>query len=300
MDQQSQDTNQQVAPAASPQPPVTTPVQDNSVSPQAPKNKKPLVIAAIIAVVVVVLVIVVVILSSALSVSKADYREALNKYDDLRSANSTLASKVSSLSYGISTATDTSFKNNIEAVEEGLDEIKVENEELSKLKAVRVGEGAEVYKAFDEKLEAYLTYSNDLVESIKNVREPLVECNDATKAVSSSTDRSAAAAAIKVCTDKIDNIKSIPDKDMKTFIDTFGTSLEKLSTIINQLSGITDPYGAQYDQYKALRDQTYDAQDELRNASKDLTSNLQKHGKDVNPKEKAEDLSEFLVEKSSK
>lgn len=293
-----------VAPVAPQQPITSAPVSmqtpNTPIGPHTPKSKKPLIIGGIIAAVMVVIIIIITVVLATLSVSKDDYREALNKYDDLRSENSKLATKVSTLSYTISSGTDTTFKNNIEAVEEGLDTVKAENEELGKLKAVRVGEGAKAYEAFDKKLDRYLSYSNNLVASIKNLREPLVACDEATKGVSSSTDRSAVSAAIKACTDKIDAVKSVPDADMKTFIDAFKTSLEELDTIVSELSGITDPYGAQYEQYKALRDKTYKVQDSLRDASKDLSSNLEKRDKDTSPKEESQALSELLVEKSSR
>ena len=309
MDPISKDTNEQ--PTSQPPQPVmpqqpigANPVPQNAAptptAPGAPKNKKPFIIGGIIAAVVLVLIIIVTVIVATTSVSKDDYREAYNKYEDLRSANSKLASKTSTLSYTISSGTDTTFKNNIEAVEEGLDTVKAENEELGKLKAVNVGEGAKAYEAFDKKLESYLSYSNNLVTSIKNIREPLMACDDATKGVSSSTDRTAMSAAIKSCVEKLDAVKTVPDADMKTFIDAFKSSLEELDTIVGQLSGITDPYGAQYDQYKALRDKTYKVQDSLRDASKDLSSNLEKRDKDTSPKEESQALSELLAEKASR
>jgi len=309
MDPISKDTNEQ--PTSQPPQPVM-PQQSigaNAVpqstaptpaGPGAPKNKKPFIIGGIIAAVVLVLIIIVTVIVASMSVSKSDYREAYNKYEDLRSANSKLTSNVSKLSYTISSGTDTTFKNNIEAVEEGLDTVKTENEELGKLKAVKTGEGAKAYEAFDKKLDEYLSYSNNLVASIKNLREPLLACNEATKGVSSSQDRSAISAVIKSCTDKIDSVKSVPDPDMKTFIDALQASLQELDTIVGQLAGITDPYGAQYEQYKALRDKTTKVQSNLRDASKDLSSNLEKRDKDTSPKEESLALSELLVEKSSR
>jgi hypothetical protein len=305
MDPISKDTKQPEAqppqPVMTQQPVGSTPAHTTtSTASGAPKDKKPFIIGGIIAAVVVVLIIIVTVILASMSVSKSDYREALNKYDDLRTANSKLTTNVSKLSYTISSGTDTTFKNNIEAVEEGLDTVKAENEELGKLKAVKTGEGAEAYEAFDKKLEEYLSYSNNLVTSIKNLRDPLLACNKATKGVSASKDRSAISAVIKSCTDKIDSVKNVPDPDMKTFVDALQTSLKELDTILDQASGITDPYGAQYEQYKVLRDKTTKVQENLRNASKDLSSNLDKRDKDTNPKKEALALSELLVEKSSR
>ena len=294
-----QPASQPPQPAMPHQPVGATPVHA-STAPGAPKSKKPFIIGGIIAAVVVLLVIIVTVILATMSVSKSDYREALNKYEDLRTANSKLTTNVSRLSYTISSGTDTTFKNNIEAVEDGLDTVKAENEELGKLKAVKTGEGAKAYEAFDKKLEGYLSYSNNLVASIKNLREPLLACNEATKGVSASRDRSAISAVIKSCTDKIDSVKSVPDPDMKAFIEALKTSLKELDTVVSELGGITDPYGAQYEQYKSLRDRTTKVQENLRNASKDLSSNLEKRDKDTSPKEESLALSELLVEKASR
>ena len=284
---------------ASPVPPMGGggfPMQPGAVTPPpvAPKNNKKLII--LIASIVgglIVLAVAGVILISLFTVSKKDYNDALAQYDAVSSANSTLNSKVSSLQYDVDTTTDTSFNNDLDAANAAVTQVRSENEKLSKLKAVNIGEGATKYKMFSTKLDTYLTYTSNLLKSFKNMRTAAKTCNDA----DGGSTISAIKAGIDTCVTALDGVGELPDGDVKSFVSTLKSEYTKLSGIMTSLAGISDPYGKQYDQYKSLRDQMYDVIDNITNAQTDFKSNLEKHVDEADPKSAADELSKYLESK---
>ncbi len=298
------DQNTEQNTTTNPVAPVPTPVvqpPQTALPPQLPpqkSNKKNLIIIGVASAVglLIVVIAVVILMVALLSVSKADYQAALRQYDNVSSANSSLVSGASSLTYSVDSSTDTTFDNDMSGIEKDIAKIKSENERLGKLKAVSVGDGKKFYDAFDKKLAAYVTYTSNLATSLKNSRSALKGC----KAAQDATTASAIAVVLKNCSDSLKAVKDLPDADYKTFIGTVQSAYEEYAGIATELAGISDPYGAQYDQYKALRDKTYAVQDKISDAKKDFESNSEKHSDETSPKEAANALRDFLVEKSIK
>ena len=107
--------------------------------PQPKSNKKLFIWIGIGVGVLAIIGIVVAIVVSFTSVSRDDYRKAYNQMSELSSANTSLNTEVSTLQYSVSSATETKFNNDIKAAEEALEKVRSENEELSEMKAVKVG-----------------------------------------------------------------------------------------------------------------------------------------------------------------
>ena len=120
--------------------------------PQPKSNKKLFIWIGIGVGVLAIIGIVVAIVISLTSVSKDDYNKAYSQMSDLSSANTSLYTEISTLQYNVSYATETKFNNDIKAAEEALEKVRSENEELSEMKAVKVGEGKKKYDELTKNL----------------------------------------------------------------------------------------------------------------------------------------------------
>jgi len=259
-------------------------------------NKKLIIIISCVVGALVLIGVTIAILIAVFSVSKKDYSAALTQYNAVSEANYTLSSKLSTLHYGVSSTTDTSFDNDADAAKKAIADVKSKNADLAKSKAVSIGDGATKYKAFDTKLQTYLAYNSDLLASLQSARNAASTCDNAD---SSSGSISAIKSAIDTCVAALDKVSSVADADVKAFMSKIKDEYTKLSSIISQLAAITDPYGKQYDQYRSLRDQMYAASDNITNAQTDFSSNLQKHIDASSPKDAADALSKYLEDKST-
>lgn len=291
-------------PLAQPQPgadPATTP---NAAQPivgapapapggKGPKlSKKMLIIIAAVGGVVLLAAIAAAVYISMTSVSKEDYRAAALQYNEVSRASSDLTYSVSSLSYATDADEDAEFNEAMTEVEEALTTLRAEDDELSKLKAVRFGEGADYYKEFETKLDAYTAYADELIASVKNLRPALKIC----ASISDADDNAGRVAALKECASALGSVESIPNEEFKNFVDGIKPLYEEYATIFEQLNGITDPYGDQYDQYRALRDQVYEVQDKISDVSSTFSDALDKRDEEMSVKEVANKLGDFLVD----
>ena len=287
--------NQPQQPQPTSQPPVQPDVSTGSPyqMPQSPKNKKLFIWIGIGVGALLLIGIVAAIIVAMTSVSKDDYRKAYSQMSELSSANSKLNSELSTLQYGLTSATETKFKNDMKSAEEAIEKVRKENEKLAELKAVKVGEGKKQYEEFSEKLENYLKYTEDATKSLKDLYDAAKPCD----ANVSTSDVAAYKTALNECTSALKKVGNTPNEDVKTYVKSLATEYENLASIIDKLATITNPYGSQYDEYKALRDQTYKVQENIRNANTDFRSNIEKHSKEVSVKDQADTLVEFLSEK---
>lgn len=262
------------------------------VSPGEPKSKKPLLIAAIIGGAVLLAIIGVVAYMLLSTVSKEDYRNATKQFNSVSSASSSLNSDVRSLSSATSSS-DEKFDESVKEVEASLAKIETENEELSKQKAVRVGEGAELYGTFNDKMKAYLAYADELVVSVKNVRPAMLKCS----AVSDAEDVTSRIAALKECASSLGSVSDIPNAQFKTYIGEIKGVYEEYASIYEGMAGITAPFGAQATEYRALRDRMTAVQKTLSDSTKKFSADLKVRDDELSMKDSTKALGDFLVEK---
>lgn len=271
--------------------PVAPAAPLGSATPEAPKKKNNVVLlASIIGGVILLAVIGVVVYLAMTTVSKEDYRAAALQFNKVSSANSALNSDVSSAGSTISSASDASFDESMKEIEGSIATLKTENDELAKLKAVRVGEGGDLYNKFNEQLTTYVKYANDIVASTKAVRPAMVECDK----VSSATGTSEQVAGMKACAAAMAAVKDLPNQDFQAFISSSAESYNKLATIYEQISKIKDPYGDQYDEYKKLRDQLYDITGNLSKSSREFTAKMRESDTSNSVKDSAKALADYL------
>ncbi len=259
--------------------------------PKTPKfSKKMILIAAVVGGAILLAIIAAIIFVALTSVSKEDYRDAVRQYNKVNVASASLTSDVSLLGSAAGNSSDAIFDQRVSEVEDSIAKIKTENAELAKLKAVRVGEGAKLYKTFNDKMKAYLAYGSDLVTSVKNLRPAMVTCDN----VSDASDAAARVAAVKACATELEGISDIPNEQMKTYITALADSYKKYASIYEQMTALTNPYGAQYEQYKALRDQSYDVQDAITAAGTTFRKDLEKQDDELSVKDSANKLGDYL------
>lgn len=260
-------------------------------TPKTPKfSKKMILIAAVVGGAILLAIIAAIIFVALTSVSKEDYRDAARQYNKVNTASASLTSDVSLLGSAAGNSSDAIFDQRVSEVEDSIAKIKTENEELAKLKAVRVGEGAKLYKTFNDKMKAYLAYGSDLVTSVKNLRPAMVTCDN----VSDASDAAARVAAVKACATELEGISDIPNEQMKTYISALAENYKKYASIYEQMTALTNPYGAQYEQYKALRDQSYDVQDAITAAGTTFRKDLEKQDDELSVKDSANKLGDYL------
>lgn len=256
-------------------------------------GKKIAIIAGIAGGVILLAIAGIVVFLLLTTVSKQDYADAAKQYNATSIASSTLTTKASTLARGISTSTEEDFNTKVTEINEAITNLEQENEKLGSLKAVRVGEGKEVYDTFDKKLGEYLEYAKGIVTSVKSVRPALVKCGS----ISSVTDAAARVAAIKDCSTNINAVNDLPNPEFKTYVDALKKGYAEFATTYEGISKLTSPYGSQYEQFKVLRDKMYDTQDAISTAGKTFTTALNTRDDEVSVKESADALGKFLTDK---
>jgi len=277
--------------------PVTAPIGSGEAvvptpEPKKTDKKKLILIAGVIGGVVLLAIVGVILYLALMTVSKKDYAEAATQYNTLSSANSTLVRGVSSLSSGVSSDEDDEYNETLKEAETSLETLKSENEKLGDLKATRVGDGKELYAAFDSKLNTYAEYAGSIIGSVKTARPALFTCAK----VSDTKDTASRLAALKECSTALDAVKDIPNAEFKTFADSLKAGYAKYVTTYTSYVALTDPLGAQYEQYKELRDEITATQKDLSTAAKDFSAAVKKHDEEVSVKDSANALGKYFTE----
>lgn len=286
---------QAVPPPYTPQP-VAQPAAYAAPSAPGKSSSKNLIIALSIAGGLVLIgVIVVIVIVMLLTVSREDYAMAANQMNEVRTAASATSSDISSVQYGYKYNTDTEFNNNVDKMNKSLIALKDESAKLGELKAMQLGEGKEKYAAFDSKVQAFIEYSESVGKSLIDLRKTQTSCD--TSGVSTTEGLSELNSSISVCLSALRSIESTPDKNVQEYITEYIKLTEDLQRVVSSLSGISDPYGSQYDQYTALRDQLYKIQDRATDLGSDYISNSEKRAREVDVKNEANALIQFLDSK---
>jgi len=273
---------------------VDTPV---TPSPEVKKsNKKLLTIIGAIAGVVLLAAIAALLYSTLSGASQEDYKEAVTQYNATSSANSAFTSDVATLVSGLNSDTDDEYNTALKDAETSLAKLKDENTKLGDLKAVKVGEGKELYKTFNDKLTTYVAYGGDVLGSVKKARPAIIACDDAR----STTDSAARVSGLKNCSSKLAAVGDLPNPAFNTYIKSISVAYADYATTYEKVSALTNPLGAQYEEYKMLRDQLNAASKSLSTASKDYQTAVKKSNDEVNVKDQAQALGNYLSEQQTK
>jgi hypothetical protein len=257
------------------------------------KNNKKLIFILVGSLLALLVIGSIVFIAFVLSMpSRADYRDAIRQYNDVSRENTLLTSRVTALGLA-SAGTDESFNSNIEKTEQSIAAIKEENEKLGDMKAVKRGDAVPLYKTFDDKLDTYLAYGEDLVSSLKIARPAIKTCD----AVNGAGDTAARITALKSCSSNLASLKEVPNKEFNDYLASLKTGYAAYASNYEAINNITDPYGAQFEEYKKLRDAVYATQAEVRKATTEFSAATRKHDDSVSVKASAKALSDLLEDK---
>ncbi len=258
----------------------------------APKNKKLWPIIAIAAGALLLIAGGLLAYFLLTLVSKEDYRAAADQFNTVSSANSSLNSSTSSLNYSASRDTDEEFGTALKEAEDDLTKLKTENESFGKLKAVRFGDGAKLYKTFNDKLTAQLAFQSDYIASLKSIRPAMAVCK-----ASSSATTATLTDALKKCQAALGDVKNIALPEIATYVSSLNDGYANYVSAYEKITKLTSPYGSQYNEYKTLRDQAYAAQDKVSDAASTYTDAIKKRQDELSVKDSADALATFLTDK---
>jgi len=283
---------------ASPQPvPAPEVVVASTPTPEPKKsNKKLLKILAAIGGVILLAVIGALLYATLSGASAEDYKEATKQYNATSSANTSLSKNVASLYSGLGSDTDEEFNTTLKDAEDSLTKLKDENTKLGDLKAVKVGDGKELYKTFNDKMTTYTAYAGDVIESSKKARPAVVICDNA-RDITAGAER---IAALKDCSAALATVGTLPSAAFDTYVKSLTTVYGDYAMNYEKITALTNPLGAQYEEYKVLRDKVNTASKALTTANKEYRDAVKAKDDEVSVKEAAQTLGKFLSEQQTK
>ena len=278
--------------------PASAPLGSGETAAPAPKksNKKLLTILGAVGGVILLAVIGALLYTSLSGASPEDYKEATTQYNTTSSANSALARNVGSLNSGLGSDTDEEYNTALKDAEGSLTKLKEENTKLGDLKAVKVGDGKELYKTFNEKMTNYTAYASDIIESAKKARPGVVACDEARD----TTESAARVAGLKDCSTKLAAVGDLPNKAFDAYIKSLSGIYAEYATTYEKVNALTNPLGAQYEEYKVLRDKLNASNKSLTAANKEYREAVKTNDESVSVKDAAQALGKFLSEQQTK
>jgi len=277
------------APIGSPETLVPTPEPKKS-------QKKLFTILGIVGGVILLSVIGVLLYTTLSGASPEDYKKATTQYNTTSSANSSLARNVSSLNSGLRSDTDEEFNAALKDAETSLGKLKEENTKLGDLKAVKVGEGKDLYKTFNDKMTGYTAYAGDIIQSAKKARPGIIACEKA-RDTTTSAER---IAGLKDCSTALVAVGDLPSAAFDAYVKSLTTIYADYAVTYEKVSALTNPLGAQYEEYKVLRDKLSASTKSLTTAAKDYQTAVKAKDDEVSVKDSAQALGKFLSEQQTK
>lgn len=283
-------------PAPTNEPPVAPYVASDGNGSNTPKKKKTLLIASIVGGLLLLIGAGIGIFYLMTHVSAEDYSRAETRLTEMRRADTAMVSEVSSLSRSITTATDDTFDEKLTEARGSLDKIKTENEALAKEKAVRFGEGATLYKAFNDKAQTYIVYVDELISSVDKIRPAMEPCQKIGK---SSVDVDDRASVVDDCVAELEKVGELPNAEFNRYFGTLKDKYAAYGDLYERYNKLTSPTGSQRAEYIQIRDETNDLLAEIRTLRTDFLSDLDKRDKETSLKDVADKLRDFLKEQRS-
>jgi len=255
-----------------------------------PRVKNVLIIVGIIGAILIGALLIYGILVTP---ARQPYRDALAQYENVGKTNLLFTTVGANLN--ASGATDEEFEKAIETAEKTLTSLQTENEALSKKEVLQAGEGKELYDAFNDKLQEYITYNEDLLASMLKVRPVLFACN---QDMDSITESAASIAAIRLCAAQLAALEDIPNSDYAALVTSLEEEYLSLATILEQDAALTDPQGADAARHEELQNDRDQALETLTTITSDFSKDLQQHRTVVITIDASQPLEEYLSSRS--
>jgi len=225
--------------------------------------------------------------------ARQPYRDALAQYDNVGRANAVLTAAGSSLNASKATAEE--FEKNVKTAQDALKSLKAENEALAKEAVLKDGEGKAKYDAYNDKLQVYMTYNDNLLATMLKVRPVLLACNQDMQGV---TESAASIDAIRSCATNLGNLQDISDSDYKVLVASFHSDYNRLADVMQQIADLKDPKGADKAQYDVLIAQRNEATTQLSSDSGEFSKSVQQHRTVILTTDTEKALGDYLKAKS--
>lgn len=219
--------------------------------------------------------------------ARQPYRDALVQY-----TNTNTALSRTNVSINSSTASDEEFEKSIDTAKASLESLETENEALAKQAVLTEGEGKALYVAYDKDLKTYVTYTSDVLESMRKVRPVLHDCSAQMGTVTASAE---GASVMRTCANKMQAASDVPDADYKQLAVAFQKHYSDLAATFEQMAATANTSSAEYQSLSSQRDEIVENFSE---ASTEFSKNVQQHRKEILSTRTANDLKVYLEEKS--
>lgn len=255
-----------------------------------PRTKNMLIILGIIGAIIIGALLVYGILVTP---SRQPYRDAQAQLDNVMRANAGLTAAGSSLNAG--KATTEEFEKNIATAQAALKSLRTENEALSKETVLKDGEGKTKYDAYNAKLQEYMTYNENILNSMLRVRPVLMECNADMSDITASAE---SIAALRDCAHHLGEVKEVPDADYRQLATDFQADYDELATVLEKIAALPDPKGADQAQNSVYISQRDEILARLTNTGKDFAKSLQQSRNQILTTDTEKKLSDYLKVKS--
>jgi cytoskeletal protein RodZ len=286
--QSNQQVQQPQPPTSYVQPSPTVAPQPASTSGNSSKKKLFIILGAAIAGLIALVGIGLLIFFMIFAVTKQDFKQAYEDANDLRTAYT----KLYSVSYASSYATETESKNNLDTIKESQQDFDKSMVALSEDKAILRDEKA---KSFYNTLATKKIDYDKALNAITETYEKILPAFSGFKDISYTNADDAMSAIAKLQSD-MEAINGLKDTNNKQFVEKMIALLAKYKVLAQKVAA----YQADYTKYDAnTSKEYYQVSSDITDATTDWTSNLQKLSKDGEINDELNDLGEYLSEKAS-
>lgn len=289
-------------PAPTPEPalteevPVTPYVATGGAHTAQPQKKKKLLIASIVGGLLLLIGAGIGIYFLITHVSDEDYRRADAQLTEIRRADTAMVREVTSLSRSTSTVTEATFDEKLADARASLDKMKVENETLAKEKAVRFGQGADLYSTFNSKAQTYFTYVDELITSVDKIRPALAPCQ---KIGSSSVAVADRASVVDACVAELKKAGDLPNAEFNRYFGSLKDKYAAYSKLYDRYNKLTSPTGSQRAEYVKISDEANKILSEIRSLRTEFLRDLDARDKETSLKDVSDDLRDFFKDQRS-
>lgn len=278
------------------EPTVTPYVATGGITSHTPQKKKKILIASIVGGLLLLIGAGVGIYYLLTHVSDEDYRRAEAQLTEIRRADTAMVREVSSLSRSTSTVTEATFDEKLADARASLDKIKTENEALAKEKAVRFGEGADLYSAFNNKAQSYFVYVDELIASVDTIRPALAPCQ---KIGSSSVEVADRASVVNDCVAELKKAGDLPNAEFNRYFSSLKDKYAAYGDLYERYNKLTSPNGSQRAEYTKIRDEATKLLTEIRSLRTEFLNDLDARDKETSLKDVSDDLRDFFKDQRS-
>jgi len=225
--------------------------------------------------------------------ARQPYRSALTQFNRVNDGNADLTTAGSLL--GSSKATGEQFEKNIKMAQTVLNNLRIEQTALAKESVLQNGEGKALFVAFDDKMQAYMTYTENVLTSMQKVRPAIFDC---TTAMSNTSADAAGVAAVRKCSTDLSNLKDVPDADYQQLVATFSEKYAELATVLEKQATLQSPKGADAAQNTALESERDQILKDISTAGTTFSADSKRHHAAIVSSDTAQNLKDYLEAKS--